>query len=253
MFIFDPVLNLYVNDSPLLISDRVFRAAKSIDVQIRWDDDGYITRIPYDDCIRLAETLGIYVLSVSQYMSLAKRQPRVMSLEFAEWLVDTYELGDDGQTLALNSESIQISLARPGWFKLEDCDTDSGIPLRVSRVASPGNWKFWSLEERFTSAAIRSFVMSSGTCCLDLGIPKFAKHRKLMIRECYGSKLPDNTHAIHSLWTLYERVTQKGNDAEIRRYVCLTCTLVRLRLCLLATLPRTRPKLAQITVLNTEI
>lgn len=58
---------------------------------------------------------------------------------------------------------------------------------------SPGLdlWKFWTLgHHEFTAAAVRSFVTSSGTCSLDLGIPDFAQHPNFMIRECYRHDPP---------------------------------------------------------------
>ena len=132
-------------------------------------------------------------------MALVCREPKVVSSEFAEWLTDRYTLSETRQCFDSQNKFVEMPISRPAWFRLEDVD-DRGLPRRTSSLNSPGLWKFWSPgHTEFTSAAMRSFVTSSGTCSLDLGIPDFAKHPMIMIRECYQAREPEIISPIHSI------------------------------------------------------
>ena len=218
MFFYDEILQLHINLSPLLISSRVLKAARNTGVQLTWNSKGEICGVSYADKEALSRDLGITNLSVRDFMALVCREPKVASSEFAEWLIDRYTLSETRQCFDSQNKFVEMPISRPAWFRLEDVD-DRGLPRRTSSSYSPGLWKFWSPGDiGFTSAAMRSFVTSSGTCSLDLGIPTFAKHPMIMIRECYQAREPEITSPIHSIWNEYECLTQKKDDVAIREF-----------------------------------
>jgi hypothetical protein len=161
----------------------VQKAAARAGVVLSWDKNGFINKIPYDEATRLCSELGSVILSVKEFMNLAKREPRVASSDFAEWLNDTFVLFQDGRMVNSNGSTLNVPVSRPGWFYLDSIGAD-GLPTAISALPEPGKWKFWTQNDSsFSAAAVRSFVTSSGTCSLDLGIPPFARHPNLMIRE----------------------------------------------------------------------
>ena len=176
MFFYDQELQLYINDEPLLISSKIQKSAKKIGLTLKWDHNGYVNQISYDDAKSLSVELGIVMLSVRDFMNLAKREPRVASPNFAEWLDDTYSLLHDQSMVAANGQRLDVPPSRPGWFDL-DCVAADGFPSKISSSPGAGKWKFWTQgDSSFKAAAARSFVTPSGTCSLDLGIPSFAQH-----------------------------------------------------------------------------
>ena len=218
MFFYDDTLQLHVNLSPLLVSSRVLQAARNAEVQLTWNSKGEICGVSHADKEALSRELGITNLSVRDFMALVSREPRVASSEFAEWLTDRYTLSDTRQCFDSQNKLVEMPISRPAWFRLEDVD-DRGLPKRTSSFNSPGLWKFWSPGHTdFTSAAVRGFVTSSGTCSLDLGIPAFAKHPMIMIRECYQAREPEEISPIHSLWNEYEYLMHRKDDAAIRAF-----------------------------------
>ncbi|KAK4631626.1 hypothetical protein CLAFUW4_03785 [Fulvia fulva] len=88
MFFYDQQLDLWINDSPLLISSKVQKAAQAFGHEVQWNSKGHVCGLGHAVSLRLAEKLGSITLSVQQFMHLARRQPRVASDEFAEWLKD---------------------------------------------------------------------------------------------------------------------------------------------------------------------
>ena len=218
MFFYDVILHLHINLSPLLISSKVLKAARNSGVQLTWNSKGEVCGVSYAEKEALSRELGITSLSVRDYMALVLREPKVASPDFAEWLTDRYTLSTTRQCFNFQNELVEMPISRPAWFKLEDAD-DRGLPRRTISSNAPGLWKFWSPGHTdFTSAAIRSFVTSSGTCSLDLGIPVFAKHPMVMIRECYQAREPDRISPIHSIWSKYECLTQNKDDVAIRNF-----------------------------------
>lgn len=218
MFFYDKILQLHINLSPLLITSRVLKAARKTGVQLTWNNKGEICSVSYAEKEALSRELGITNLSVRDFMALVRRESKVASSEFAEWLIDRYTLSETRQCFDSQNEFVEMPISRPAWFRLEDVD-DRGLPGRTSSSNSPGLWKFWSPgHTEFTSAAMRSFVTSSGSCSLDLGIPAFAKHPMIMIRECYQARELEKISPIHSIWNEYEYLTQRKDDVAIRKF-----------------------------------
>jgi inorganic pyrophosphatase/exopolyphosphatase len=238
MYIYDAKLKLHINTNPLLVSSRVINTVKRIDPthSLEWDDAGFVCGVSYNLSRALAEALGMIMLSVEDYMDLARRHPELQSNTFAEWLYDTFvfEQGNDTprhypetNKLAMNTASafqhlsatnLSIPVGRPGWFDLSEVSCN-GLPSKLHTTSRPGNWKFWSLEAKeHTSGALRNFVTSSGTCSLDLGIPIFAKHPKIMMRECYRTPRPPCVSPLLATWEIYEALTQSRNDGAIRKF-----------------------------------
>ncbi|KAK2597396.1 hypothetical protein QQS21_006020 [Conoideocrella luteorostrata] len=90
---------------------------------------------------------------------------------------------------------------------------------KASLLPAVGKWKFWTLgHPSYVAGAVRSFVTSSGTCSLDLGIPSFAKHANLMILECYSKEPPSLVIPIEDFWCRYEHLTLRRNDDEIKKF-----------------------------------
>lgn len=162
-----------------------------------------------------------------------------MSEYFAEWLIDTYAISAEGQIqkcpenttllehrsskagfeLRSSNTTVAFPIARPGWFSLLDAGSN-GIPKSLCSISQPGKWKFWSPDSTdFMSGAMRSFVMSSGTCSLDLGIPVFARHPKIMIREIYKLLEPPRTAEIEGIWEQYVRLTHSRDDLAVRDFL----------------------------------
>ncbi|KAK4631165.1 hypothetical protein CLAFUW4_03784 [Fulvia fulva] len=107
--------------------------------------------------------------------------------------------------------------ARPGWFDLEDID-ERGLPTRFIRHNAAGKWKFWTHGHDFTAGAMRSYVTSSGTCSLDLGVPTFARHENIMLREAYRGMPPRPDLPIERLWERYQHLVlrQDRDDSAIK-------------------------------------
>lgn len=218
MFFYDSELQLYINSTPLLISSTVQRAAAKLGLSLRWDHNGHVNQVSYDEAELLCKELGIVVLDVKQFMHLAQRETSVASPDFAEWLHDTFSLSADHQMLDAKDKPLSIPASRPAWFNL--CDVgDDGLPAEISPKPAAGKWKFWTLDDpSFVSGAVRSFVTSSGTCSLDLGIPRFAKHANLMIRECYRKEPSLFASPLENIWRRYENLTLARNDDEIKDF-----------------------------------
>lgn len=220
MFIFDPVLRLYISDTPLLISARVLQAAKNVGISLSWNNDGHVNRISYHMAQRLCRELDSVLLSVQDFMHLAKRQPCVASHDFAEWLNDTFTLSPDGKFILDSSGGITtLSHARPAWFALDSVGK-VGLPTTTTSSPAMNLWKFWTPgDPTFVAAATRSFVTSSGTCSLDLGIPAFAQHSNFMIRECYREQPPSYSTPLDAIWPIYESKTFGRDDHEIEQFL----------------------------------
>lgn len=216
---FDETLGLYVYTTPLKVSSQVLDAAKKIAIKVQWDSDGFICGLTHTATIAICEKLGIVLLSVKEFMALVKRHPDIASHQFAEWFIDSFIMDEEQNYTNGEGTNVELPFGRPGWFRLEEID-EEGIPNHVQQRNSLGLWKYWSPNEtNMVSGALRSFVTSSGTCSLDLGIPATARHPKIMIRECYRSSKPVNTSAISDTWKKYMHATQSCNDKKIRRYI----------------------------------
>lgn len=212
MYIYDKILGCHISTEPLVVSNRVLKAAIDIDPELRleWDERGFICSVSHDLATKLTAPLGIRMLSVRDFMHLSQRIPKVRSQDFSKWLSDSYCINTkekvfdvsskvsrlyqkpsfSASTLVSDNNEIEIPTARPGWFSLSQIG-DNGLTMKLSLLNEPDHWKFWSPESAdFICGAMRSFVTSSGTCSLDLEIPVFAKHPKIMIRECYDHVTP---------------------------------------------------------------
>ncbi|ORY09811.1 hypothetical protein BCR34DRAFT_540285 [Clohesyomyces aquaticus] len=219
MYIYDEHLRLYVNTDPLLVSNRVLQAAKEFDPDIclEWNGDGFVYAVSYDLAKALSSRLSIRMLTVQEYMGLVGRHPEVASHYFAEWLHDTYATRANTSTSHyIDTKGSRIPIGRPGWFSISDVG-ERGLPKRVDELPQPGLWKFWSPDfTDFVSGALRNFVTSSGTCSLDLGIPIFATHPKIMIRECYKTLPSARSSELAVVWKTYQQLTQVKDNEGIR-------------------------------------
>lgn len=188
-------------------------------MNVKWNSKGHIYGLSYDDACALAASLGSMMLSVRDFMHLAVREPRVASPHFAEWLSGTYELSKTGETLDHNGNNVDTPVSRPGWFNLSDIG-GCGNPRKRVSSNEEGLWKFWTPgSSEWKSAAVRSYVTSSGTCSLDLGIPTFAKHPMMMLRECYPAKRSIPVSPINKIWHQYEAVTHSKDNKKIRDFL----------------------------------
>ena len=218
IFFYDNELQLHINDQPLLISSKIQKAAKKIGINLTWDRNGYIHQVSYDEVKLLSNELGIVMLSVRDYMNLVKREPKLASPDFAEWLGDTYTLSPENRMMDSEGQLLNVPSSRPGWFELAHVG-NNGLPTNLSSLPGTGKWKFWTQSDSsFTAGAVRSFVTSSGTCSLDLGIPSFARHPNFMIRECYRSKPPSIENPLDKVWAEYEERTLSRNDKNILEF-----------------------------------
>ncbi|KAK6502687.1 hypothetical protein TWF506_003265 [Arthrobotrys conoides] len=217
-FFYDETLGLHISHSPLLVSSRVIKAARDVGVNVKWNDKGYISSISYTDARKLCNALDIYMMSVSEYMSLLQRAPQIASPHFAEWLSDTFSFCE-GDYLDATGRKLFSYTARPGWFDPRLTNSE-GYPLSLVGCNVPSMWKFWTPgDPDLVSGALRGFVSSSATCSLDLGIPVFAQHPMMMIRECYRKKLLVTKSPILSIWSRYNSLTLSRDDAKIRDFL----------------------------------
>ncbi|KAL7797735.1 hypothetical protein V8C43DRAFT_313887 [Trichoderma afarasin] len=221
MFFYDSTLRLYINDTPLLISSKVQQAARRAGAKLTWNNNGHVNSVSYDESKAISKDLGIVMLSVREYMHLARREPRVASEVFAEWLVDSYTLSSDKRMIDFSGREVVVPPSRPGWFDLDDIG-DDGLPTQISGSPAAGKWKLWTHEDdRFVSSAVRSFVTSAGACSLDLGIPQFASHPNLMIRECYRKEPCIMKHPMDQIWAKYEDMTLRKANDELKQFFTL--------------------------------
>jgi hypothetical protein len=219
MFFFDEKLQLHINDTPLLISSKVLKAANDALVDLQWNVDGYVCAVSQVVAKAISKELGITMLSIAEFMDLEKREPRVASADFGEWFSDCFTLTNADQILDSDGKIVLVPVARPGWFFLDDVD-DRGLPKKISKSPSINQWKFWTPGQvDCTFGGLRSFMTSSGTCSLDMGIPDFARHPMIMIRECYQLKAPKRERPIDSIWAEYESVTHERDDKAIRDFL----------------------------------
>ncbi|PNP59490.1 hypothetical protein THARTR1_00980 [Trichoderma harzianum] len=221
MFFYDSTLRLYINDTPLLISANVQQAARRAGAKLTWNNNGHVNSVSYDESRAICKELGIVILSVREYMHLARREPRVASDVFAEWLLESYTLSSDKRMIDFSGREVVVPPSRPGWFDLDDIG-DEGLPTQISGSPAAGKWKFWTHEDgRFVSSAVRSFVTSAGVCSLDLGIPQFAIHPNLMIRECYRKEPCIMKHPMDQIWANYEDMTLRKANDELKQFFTL--------------------------------
>ncbi|KAL7944575.1 hypothetical protein V8C42DRAFT_353466 [Trichoderma barbatum] len=221
MFFYDNILQLYTNNTPILISSKVQQAARRAGAKLTWDNNGHVNGVFHDESKTICKELGIVMLSVREFMHLARREPRVASDVFAEWLLDSYTLSSDKRMIDLSGREVVVSPSRPGWFDLNDIG-DEGLPTKISGSPAAGGWKFWTHEDdRFVSSAVRSFVTSAGACSLDLGIPQFVSHPNLMIRECYHKAPCIIKHPMHQIWAKYEDMTLRKANDELKQFFTL--------------------------------
>jgi len=155
------------------------------------------------------------------FMGLASRRPEVSSSMFAEWLADTYKIDLSGICYSRSGKIVKLPRGRPGWFRLEDVNKQ-GYPTEVNDQSSLGLWKYWSPNPNdpgVECGAMRSFVTSSGSCSLDLGVPANTHHPIVMIRECYSVLKPEEVSPIDSIWNEYLSATKKKDEAEIKNFI----------------------------------
>ncbi|PMD46006.1 hypothetical protein L207DRAFT_576886 [Hyaloscypha variabilis F] len=221
MAFYDETLGLYIYTTPLTVSSQVLEAADELGITLKWDSKGYVCRISHEAAMGLSKKLGLETLSVSQFMDLASRRPEVASPNFAEWLSDTYTIDSNGVCYDHSGDIVDLPRGRPGWFLLEDVNKE-GYPIKINDQNSLGLWKYWSpniIDPGVKCGAMRSFVTSSGTCSLDLGIPADARHLMVMIRGCYPALKAKDVSPIESIWNDYLSVTGRKDEAEIRRFI----------------------------------
>jgi hypothetical protein len=239
MFIYDEALRLHISTNPLLISSRVWKAARNIDpnLRVQWDEHAFVCVISHDVATKLTKALGVKMLNVKDFMQLAHRHPQLQSEHFAERLSDTYQLREfvdvqashavptilhqDPSSFGLlsSSASLKMLIARPGWIHLDDIGND-GLPKKLCSLNQSGHWKFWSPEStQHALGALRGFVSSSGTCSLDLRIPNIARHPKIMIREVYEKVIAPDPSPLVDLWPIYERLTRSKDCDTLRGFL----------------------------------
>lgn len=212
-------LGLRISTEFLKVDDRVVAMADKLGIDLDWDDVGRIRNISLVDARRLLDALGSHLLTPAEYWlayqeaQAAGRTDVLESLasdEAAEWLDVVYYKSEDGKIVMVehpdfcfeedgvrvNGEIKEISQpeGRPGWFDREvhGIDPPTGLPLSVTTTRAKGTpqwsaryWKWWSTDKKNDPrAAIRGYVVSSGTPSLDCDIPIEAKMKHLMIREC---------------------------------------------------------------------
>jgi hypothetical protein len=97
MYLYDETLGVHIHTSPLLVSNRVLKAARDIDpeIQLEWDENGFVCGITHSLSVKISEQLGIRTLNVQGFMGLSRRHPEMMSEEFSEWLSNTYRVCED--------------------------------------------------------------------------------------------------------------------------------------------------------------
>lgn len=240
-FFYSEKLGLFISKKPLLISSRVLQAADRIGLKLQWDNQGRINRIQFGQAKQLLRELGAEMLDIRGFTTafselIEKGQPDLMAClqteEFSEWLDTCFRHNGTEAFIIENPEGTDIGFdeapgyakaiqpyGHPGWFSFDASQiSDQGIPQNVHEHkvdvgGPPGNlWKYWSsYNPEFTSAATRGYVLSSGTCSMDYGVPVFARQPNLMVRECRktldGFVEPnEHTLALYSLLQEYRNV-----------------------------------------------
>ncbi|MBI3282459.1 hypothetical protein HYZ70_00070, partial [Candidatus Curtissbacteria bacterium] len=212
-------LGLRISTDFLRVDDRVVAAADKLGIKFYWDDIGRIVDINLVDARRLLNALGSCMLSQREYW-LAYKEAKQKGLtnvlesftsdEAAEWFDVFYYKEEGGHILMIehpefflekgetkaNGKVVEISQpeGRPGWFNPEEhrINPETGLPLSVTTTRAKGSpqwsaryWKWWATDKiNSPRAAIRGYVVSSGTPSSDNDIPVEAKLKHLMIREC---------------------------------------------------------------------
>ena len=217
-FFYSETLNSHVAVQPLKVDDRVVKAASELGIELNWDDERRIKDITYLDSKKLSEKLDAVMLSPSDYWKVynealerkdVKMIEQLCSDQSTEWLDVVFEKDDKGNVFMIEHpkiietdrgikyegerKKIEVPDGRPGWFNPQgNINPETGLPIHVDLKREKGtlawasaNWKYWSVfKKNEPVAAIRGYVTSSGTPCLDCDIPVEAKQPVLMLREC---------------------------------------------------------------------
>ncbi|MDP1814550.1 MAG: DHH family phosphoesterase [Leadbetterella sp.] len=213
-YAYSELLNKFISYKPLRINEQVVRAATELEIELSWNDSGYIENIGFVDANRLMKKMGSSLLSPSEFWqayneakSTGNHQlvDEFESKEFTEWFDAVYTKNNNGEVSVIEhpeivigegghreyigeSKVINMPVGRPGWFKPGDgIDPANSMPLDIKQKREKGDvcWKYWSVfkTEEYV-APIRGYVTSSGTPSFDLDIPVDAKQPVLMLREC---------------------------------------------------------------------
>lgn len=211
-FFYSEKLNKYVAKQPLKVDETVLRAADKLQLNLSWDNEGRINNLSYIEAKLLAQELGFVFLSPSEFWQIydealrQKDQSMLDSLrsdQFTEWLDVCYRKEPSGRILArehpvvkkygsefrLESDLQPLEMAegRPAWFVPENnIEHINGLPKKITTAHSDLSgdiWKYWSvLKVNEDLAAIRGYVMSSGTPSLDMDLPIGSRQPVLLLR-----------------------------------------------------------------------
>ncbi|MBU1913198.1 MAG: hypothetical protein KKB22_06690, partial [Candidatus Omnitrophica bacterium] len=221
-YFYSKSLKLHVAREPLKVDARVIQAADKLNVKITWDDEGNVVHISRNDGSMLLKELGATMLTPAELWIVYKdaqdaKDEQILksltSLDFAEWF-DVHFMEENGKCYMIEHPKIEknedgtfvykgdrtevnITKGRAGWFNPQDNTDTIGMPVKLEKTFRGGNtpWKFWDIYTKFLKTglgAIRSYVTSSGTPSMDLGIPPSAIYLVLMLREC-RKELPEAT------------------------------------------------------------
>jgi hypothetical protein len=239
-YAYSEILDKYIAYKPLRINEQVVRAAAELEIELSWNDNGYIENIGLVDASRLMKKLGSSLLSPSEFWQAYneaknngnyKLVKEFESKEFTEWFDAVYIKNNNGEVSVIEhpeininnmgqreyageSKIVSIPVGRPGWFNPgEGFDIESSMPLHIKEKRDRGDacWKYWSVFKTDEYVApIRGYVTSSGTPSFDLDIPVDAKQPVLMLRECRSELLdssfdPEIMRRAENLTTIYQQ------------------------------------------------
>lgn len=167
-YYYSPSTNLYVKREFLTIDERVQRAAHELGIELSADHEGRINNITYNEAKQLLDSLGLEMMSLSEYWKILREAEEthdeqmlkhLRSAGFVE-LLDTVILEgkyiidhpqvvktDVGYEYIGEKREVVIPEGVPGLIYPEDINEESGFPNVVQNPRQYGDkrvWRYWS-------------------------------------------------------------------------------------------------------------
>jgi inorganic pyrophosphatase/exopolyphosphatase len=167
-YYYSALTNLYVKREFLKVDEQVQRMAQKFGIELSVDHEGRVNNITYNEAKQLVDSLGLDMMSLSEYWKILKEAgethdeqmlKHLRSAGFVE-LLDTVILEgkyiinhpkvvitDNGYEYIGERNDVNIPVGVPGLIYPEDIDLASGFPKIVQNPRQYGDkrlWRYWS-------------------------------------------------------------------------------------------------------------
>lgn len=210
-FFYSPSTKMYVFRHPLIVDERVLKAADESGIEVRASPEKWLVNTKLADVLKILKKLKSTAMSLPEYFKVrkdaikAKDKEMLESLEsdqFIEYLATVFlhdkhmihhpDVKKDG--FSGDKTCVNTPKGRYGWVYPDDVNLKTGLPTKVKyiRDIDDETIKYWDthtdIGKKGALMAVRGFVTSIGKISLDLGFPADAVSQKLTVRECQESR-----------------------------------------------------------------